>query len=242
MNKVRKTVFSQNRLFNLEITLLYMKGNTTMFDEKDLDFLREKVKNRLSEYRFSHTLGVEMMAVRLGKLLAPDKIPILRAAALLHDITKENSFENQLQICENVGIILSYVQKMTPKTLHAVSAVALIPSEFPEFADDEILSAVRSHTTGNENMSLTDEIIYLSDYIEENRTFEDCVTLRNFFFAARPEGMARDKLLFHFKKTLLLSFDMTMHGLLNENAPIDTATVAARNSLIFYVKNYAYNG
>ena len=214
---------------------LYTEGTKSMIDDEKLSELRDALRGKMSCQRYNHTLGVEKMAVRLGELLAPDKIPILRGAALLHDITKENSFEKQLQICENVGIIITYVQKMTPKTLHALTAAALIPSEYPDFAYDEIISAVKSHTTGSENMSVTDEIIYLADWIEENRTFEGCVILRNYFWDAEPQKMSKRELSMHLKKTLLLSFDKTIKELTDEGLPIDINTAKARNSLLFQI-------
>ena len=136
-----------------------------MFDEKKIDDLRDKLAGEMSEFRFRHTLGGEKEAVRLGELYAPDKIPLLRAAALLHDITKENTFEKQLQLCYELGIMLKDSEKSSPKTLHAITGAAVIERDFPEFADPELVSAVRWHTTGKENMSIRDKIIYLADYI-----------------------------------------------------------------------------
>ena len=63
------------------------------FDEQRLDALRGELSSLMSPKRYAHTLGVERMAVRLGQLFCPEKIPQLRAAALLHDITKEESLE-----------------------------------------------------------------------------------------------------------------------------------------------------
>ena len=134
---------------------------------------------------------------------------------------------------------------MTPKTLHALTAAALIPSEYPDFAYDEIISAVRSHTTGSENMSVTDEIIYLADWIEENRTFEGCVALRNYFWDAEPQKMSKRELSMHLKKTLLLSFDKTIKELTDEGLPIDINTAKARNSLLFQIsqtEEHSQNG
>ena len=59
------------------------------FTEAQIDFLRREVRGRLSEKRFSHVLGVERMAVKLGELCLPDMLDKLHVAALLHDISKE---------------------------------------------------------------------------------------------------------------------------------------------------------
>ncbi len=208
-----------------------------MFSENDINELRTDISERMSGYRLGHTLGVEKMAVRLGKLFIPEKIDVLRAAALLHDITKENSFEKQLQICEKLGIIISSAEKEAPKTLHAITAAGIIPFEYPNFFSDEVIGAVRWHTTGRADMSLCEKLIYLADYIEEGRAFSDCVRLREHFFSAEPEKMTSEERLSHLDETLILSFDMTVKGLLDEGAEIHPETTSARSFLIEKSKN-----
>ena len=51
----------------------------------------QNARGEMSDKRYGHTLEVEKMAARIGALYAPDKINVLRAAALLHDVTKEYS-------------------------------------------------------------------------------------------------------------------------------------------------------
>lgn len=203
-----------------------------MFCESQLSSLRSDISGRMSPSRLEHTLGVENMAVRLGELYAPEKIPVLTAAALLHDITKENSFQKQLQICENLGIMVSSAEKNAPKTLHAITASAIIPSEYPDFAVSEVLDAVRWHTTGRADMSICEKLIYLADYIEDTRKFEDCVYLREYFFGADPSKMSMSDRMIHLDETLLLSFDMTIRQLVDEGVPIHVSTTSARNHLI----------
>ena len=74
------------------------------YSENMLDELRQTVCAGMSERRFVHTAEVEKMAVRLGELYAPDKIDILRAAALLHDVTKEKNLSEQIAILEAHGV------------------------------------------------------------------------------------------------------------------------------------------
>ena len=91
---------------------------------------------------------------------------------------------------------------------------------------------MRWHTTGNEDMSLLQKIVYLADYIDESRKFEDCVKLRNLFWDACPENMTQKERDEHLTKTLVVSFNMTLAGLISENAPVSDDTFKARNSLI----------
>ncbi len=203
-----------------------------MITEEMLGGLRKEISSKMSEKRLRHTLEVEKMAIRLGELYAPEKIPVLRAAALLHDITKEYSTDRQLMICAQQGLTVSRSELYAPKTFHARTAAELIPQLFPDFADEEICSCVRWHTTGRRGMTLCEQLIYLADYIDLSRTFEDCVTLRNFFFDKDLRSMDSRERVSHLRDTLILSFDMTIRALLAEGTPISEDTLEARNELI----------
>ena len=202
------------------------------FEEAALDALRQSVSESMSRKRFVHTAAVEQMARRLGELYAPDKVDVLRAAALLHDITKEYSAEKQLAVCREFGIRIEKQDILTPKTFHAKTAAALIPVLYPEFADDEVIAAVRWHTTGHADMTLLEKLVYLADYIDESRTFEDCVALRAMFWDAEPQKMTAEARDAHLCRVLIRSFDMTICGLIEDGAPICDDTFSARNRLI----------
>ena len=202
------------------------------FNEEMLRELREAVSGTMSPKRFRHTAAVEEMAARLGELYAPDKIDVLRAAALLHDITKEYSAEKQIQICDTFGINLSKQDILTPKTFHAKTAAAMIPVLYPDFADEEVLSAVRWHTTGRAGMTVLEKLVYLADYIDESRTFPDCVALRSLFWDADPQNMSEDERAAHLDRVLIRSYDMTLTSLIEDGAPVSDDTFSARNDLI----------
>ena len=202
------------------------------FTEEMLENLRESVKNEMGEKRYNHTLEVEKMAVRLGEIYAPDKIPTLRAAALLHDVTKERSAEEHIAICERAGLSVSVAERKSPKMFHSKTAALIIPEKYPEFAVPELVQAIKYHTTGKADMNLIEKIIYLADYIDDTRTFPACVQLRSFFFDAEPQKMGEAERLKHLYQTLLLSFDLTLKDLLEEGAPIAEDSFLARNHLI----------
>ena len=81
-------------------------------------------------------------------------------------------------------------------------------------------------------MTLTEKLLYLADYIDDSRIFPDCVRLRSFFWNARPESMTMEERLAHLRRTLIMSFDMTMRALLSEDAIISPDTALARNRLV----------
>ena len=204
--------------------------------EKTIDALRAKVSSEMSEWRFTHTAEVEKMVVRLGELYLPEQIPNLRAAALLHDITKEKSTEEQLDILRSHGIRVSDADRLSPKTLHARTAVLVASDEYAKYVSPEILSAIRRHTTGHAEMTLFDAIIYLADYIDMSRRFDDCVYLREYFWSKEPQNMETADREKHLWETVLLSLDMTLKALLEEGGIISIDSVNARNAIICRLK------
>ena len=76
-----------------------------MFNDKALSALRLTVSKNISEKRYKHTLGVEKMARYLGEIILPDKVNELSAAALLHDIAKEHSYEDHLDLVSTLDYI-----------------------------------------------------------------------------------------------------------------------------------------
>jgi nicotinate-nucleotide adenylyltransferase len=209
-----------------------MKREATELTEEALCALRESLADTMSAKRYAHTCAVENMAQRLGVLFCPELVPELRAAALLHDITKEESLQNQLQLCEQFGIMVLDADIHVPKTFHAKTAAARISRDYPAFSTPTVVSAVRWHTTGRANMTLPEQLIYLADYIDDTRKFEDCVTLRAMFWDAHPENMDGEHRLLHLYRVLLCSFDMTIRALLEDGAPISEDTFHARNTLL----------
>lgn len=207
-----------------------------VFDEKQLSFLREKVRCVLSPFRYEHTLGVERMAARLAKLYCPEKESLLRAAALLHDVTKEKSLEEQIGIFEKYMMRPTEEQLAVPPTLHALTAPLVIPDEYPEFADEELLGSIRYHSTGREDMTLSEKIVFLSDYIEDTRRFEDCIALREEFFSAEPEKMDQRERELHLNRVLLHGIEKTLAELEKSGKTVEGGTLKARESLINEIK------
>lgn len=223
---------------NVEIFIkenkLYLNQNMNdkIITEEMLTVLREKAVDGMSDKRRIHTLAVEQMAMRIGAIYAPEKINILRAAALLHDVTKEIKLQGQLELCEKYGIEVSENDKLAPKTFHAKTAAKVIQDKYSEYAHEDVVSAVRWHTTGREGMSICEKIIYLADYIDDSRKFEDCVKLRDFFWSKDIAAMSMTERESHLRETLILSYNMTILNLLDENSPVAKDTFDARNELI----------
>ncbi len=202
------------------------------FGEQELTALRETVIGQISSKRYTHTAAVEDMVARLAALYCPDETSALRAAALLHDVTKEYDIPTHVSILREAGETVKAGDELSHKTFHARTAAIIIPRKYAEFATETVVSAVRWHTTGREGMTLTEKLLYLADYIDESRIFPDCVRLRSYFWGANPENMNMEDRLIHLRRTLIMSYDMTMRALINEGAIISPDTAFARNELV----------
>ena len=135
--------------------------------EYDLKLLQKHMKEELSEDRFEHTLGVmytaESLAMRYGVDMTKAAV-----AGLLHDCAKCIPNNQKLKICKKHDIEISEMEEKNPSLLHAKLGAYMAKKAYG-VEDEEILSAIRWHTTGKPDMSLLDIIIYMADYIEPNR-------------------------------------------------------------------------
>lgn len=135
------------------------------------------LKEKLDSYRFEHSLCVAQRAVELAEKYGADKEKAY-LAGLLHDITKNLSDNEQLQFFDSSAIMLSSVERVSPKVWHAISGAAYIENEL-DITDSDIINAVRYHTTGRADMSLLEKIVYIADFTSRDRKYPDVDVLRH---------------------------------------------------------------
>ena len=200
----------------------------------NIEKLRENVSSVLSEKRMKHVLAVEDMAFRIGLLFYrndSETLNLLRAAALLHDVTKELTDEEQLAILSDHSVRPLPEDLASMPTVHALTGAWIIPESFPEYADERLIDAVRYHTTGREGTSIFEKIIFLADYIDDTRTYPSCVSLREEFFSAKPEDMNEQERIRHLDRAALASIDNTLSYLQSKERSIHPLTLEARADL-----------
>lgn len=153
----------------------------------DFDWLRERGWSYLKHKRVPHVRGTEQEAVRLALRWGEDPEDAAEAA-ILHDITKKLSLEEQLRLCETYGIILDAVERTNEKLLHSRTGAAFARDLFG--ISDRVYDAIRWHTTGHANMTLLEKIIYMADYIEPTRSgFDGLEELRRLSYENLDEAM-----------------------------------------------------
>ncbi len=129
--------------------------------------LRKQLEKELKPDRFDHTLGVAYTAASMAFVYGADVEKAL-IAGFLHDCAKCMSHEEQVKICEKNNIEITEVERKNHSLLHAKVGVFLAQTRYDVF-DEDILNAIRWHTTGREDMSLLEKIVYIADFIEPNR-------------------------------------------------------------------------
>ncbi len=136
------------------------------------------LKSRLNEKRYNHSLCVAEEAKRLAVKYGGN-IDKCYLAGLLHDITKNSPDDEHLKLFETFGIMLSVVEKNAKKLWHAISGEAYLRNILG-ITDEEILDAVRYHTTAKSDMSLTAKILYLADFTSLDRDYPDVDIIRGY--------------------------------------------------------------
>lgn len=195
-----------------------------------VDALRQRVARYMSSSRYEHTLGVEKMAVRLGEVFMPQKIDELRIAALLHDVAKELSENEQLSVVRDYQVPVTDEDLVTLPALHSFAACGVIKRDFPEYSGAEILSAVYNHTLGAPDMSLFDKLIYISDYIEDGRKYYESACVRSYLLNALSDDRYPDKETC-LNRAILMSIDNTIKHLSSLGRPINSKTLLTKSAL-----------
>ncbi|HJA25104.1 MAG TPA: bis(5'-nucleosyl)-tetraphosphatase (symmetrical) YqeK [Candidatus Fournierella merdigallinarum] len=134
------------------------------------------VKKALSQKRFTHTVNVKNEAVEMAKRFGASEEKAA-LAALLHDAAKELPKDELLQILRENAIIAGDAENSPPPVWHGVAAAILAQTRWG-VEDQEVLDAIRYHTTGRPGMTKLDKIIFLSDMISAERDYPEVEELR----------------------------------------------------------------
>ena len=144
---------------------LYMESK--VYTMMTIDEIKKDLSNCLKESRFVHTEGVMYTAASLAmRYNASLEKAVL--AGLLHDCAKNLSDDELIKVCKDNGIEITEAEMKAPYLLHAKVGAHFAKTKYG-VTDEDILHAIKVHTTGEPNMSLLDMIIFTADYIEPNR-------------------------------------------------------------------------
>ncbi|MRX55928.1 HD domain-containing protein [Bacillus idriensis] len=178
------------------------------------------VKDHLTDHRYEHTIGVMETAIALAKQYGAD-VKKAETAAIFHDYAKFRSNDEMKQIIIEQNMTKELLIH-SPELWHAPVGAYLVEKE-AGINDAEVLDAIRYHTSGRENMTLLDKVIYVADYIEPGRIFPGADEVRE---------LAKNDL----NKALIVSMKNTILFLLKKNQAIYPETLQSYNFLVFEEK------
>lgn len=188
---------------------------------KDIDFIKEYLTNTLSPKRYIHSVNTAITAEKLAIIYNEDSDKAY-LAGLVHDCTREADMEKQHGMLNALGIATDQLTMTTKELIHAYTAEYVIKYEF-NINNDDIISAVRFHTTGKENMTLLEKIVFLSDVVEPSRSFPGVDSLRQ---------LSMDNL----DGALLAAFDSSLRFLIGKRQMVHINTILARNYVLEHFK------
>lgn len=182
-----------------------------------LEEYRKTVCQRLSRKRYEHSLNVAEEAVRLARKYGADPYKA-EVAGVLHDSMKETPAEAQLQWIRDFGIILDKVEQKSEKLLHAISGM-VFAQKACGVEDADVLGAIRFHTTARPGMTLLEKVLYVADFVSEDRDYDGVEVMRE------RAGQGLEIAMFE-------GLAYTIHDLAARGLPIHENTVGAYNELI----------
>jgi predicted HD superfamily hydrolase involved in NAD metabolism len=134
------------------------------------------LKQNIDGKRLAHSIGTADEAVKLARKFGADENKAY-VAGLLHDVAKGKCKNGLNHLAYEYGIDIDEIESKNIELIHGRLGAAMIEKQLG-IHDEEILSAIRWHTTGHKGMTLLEKIIYLADLIEPGRSFEGINEIR----------------------------------------------------------------
>ncbi|MBO1197988.1 bis(5'-nucleosyl)-tetraphosphatase (symmetrical) YqeK [Staphylococcus simiae] len=142
----------------------------------NIEKAKSLIKEKLPDKRYQHSLRVAETAMKLAEIYDGD-VRKAELAGLLHDYCKYDDLGKMYQIVRQYDLgndLLSYGSEI----LHGPVAAAVMEHQF-NVKDEEVLLAIKYHTTGRQQMTKTEKLIFIADYIEPERTIPGVDDIRD---------------------------------------------------------------
>ena len=142
---------------------LYLNGQ--------FEAIKRDLRALLKPARYEHSLSVAKTAVYLAMSIGYETYrPYL--TGILHDCAKYMNDEDMLRAAEENGIELEDIEKRAVQLVHAKVGACFARTKYG-IEDEDIISAIKYHTTGKPAMTTLEQLIYISDTIEPLRKWEN---------------------------------------------------------------------
>ncbi len=190
--------------------------------ERNEEF-KSLIKGKLKESRFVHSLNVADSAKELALLYGCDEEKAY-TAGLLHDVMKNASEKEQLNAINKAGWQLTDCEKANPKLWHAVAGAAFMKTELG-IEDNDLIEAVRYHTTARRKMSVLEKVIYVADFVSADRNYPEVEEVRE----ASKQSL---------EKAMMLGLEFCIQEIAKRRQILHPDSVDAYNEIILNEGNY----
>lgn len=183
---------------------------------EDIEKLKEDLKIVLSDSRYNHSISVMNMCEALASKYNVN-VKKAKLVGLMHDMAKDMTKEEKIQYVKNNNIECSLIEEKIVEILHGKIAADICKKRYK--FDEEMCTAIKYHTTGKENMTLLEKILFIADKIDETRNYEGVEDLRELAFE-------------DLDKAILKNIDDTLIINIQKNKLILEESIKTRNNLL----------
>lgn len=175
------------------------------------------IRDKLSDYRFHHSMCVADRAVELARVYNLDEEKAY-VAGVLHDVMKEESLDSQRELIELDGYEMTDLELGSKNIYHQMSG-AMYVKKVLGITDEDIIGGIRYHTTGRADMTDFEMLIYLADFTSAERDYPDV-------------DIMREKSNHSMLDAMLYSLEYTIVKLAKDNKQIHPDTLDCYNWVI----------
>lgn len=180
-----------------------------------LNRYRELLRGKLNPRRLFHSECVSECAGVLAERYGAS-VEKARLAGLLHDVMKNAPANEQLALMPDI----TPLELLNTKVWHQISGEAFLRQN-GIVTDEEILGAVRWHTTGKARMTLLEKIIYVADFISADRDYKDVEVVRRLAYISLEHA-------------ILYTSRYTVNKMVSQDLLLHPATVECYNDMLMH--------
>jgi predicted HD superfamily hydrolase involved in NAD metabolism len=189
---------------------------------KEIDKLKQRLKEMLPPAVFEHSLRVAQRCVELASAYGADT-GRAGIAGLLHDVAKRHGPDELIYLAEQEDMPITELVLSEPVPgLHGPIGALIAEREFG-VTDREILGAIQQHALGGEEMSVLSKLLYLADKTEVDRTDPELDRIRQ---------LCLDNL----DEALVACFDWIIRNKLEARSLILEQQVRSRNKAVLKLR------
>lgn len=189
--------------------------------ERDIEKLKTDLSKKIGKERFLHSIGVMNMCEELAICYNAD-VNKAKLIGLMHDMAKELSKEEKLQYVKENNIAHTSIELQAYEILHGKIAADICKKQYG--FDDEMCEAIAIHTTGKENMTILEKILFIADKIDKTRKYEGVEEIRKLAFESLD-------------KAIIKNIDATLIINIKKNNLILEESIKTRNYLLLTSEN-----